>query len=87
MCGINDCQDPNITSENIEQYEPPLAARYTLVGTMSGVVLLSMVIFFIGVPAVDFSENKDEKEREVQQISKLVLFYFSSRSNQICFEY
>jgi len=67
VCGINDCQDPNITSENIEQYEPPLAARYTLVGTMSGVVLLSMVIFFIGVPAVDFNENKDEKEREEEK--------------------
>lgn len=64
VCGINDCQDPNITSENIEQYAPPQAALFTLVGTMSGIVLLALIIFIVGVPAVDFNANKEEKEDE-----------------------
>ena len=61
-CGKNDCQDPNITAANIDQYEPAnQLTRYSTIGAMSGLVLLSIIISFYFLPEIEKlrKENND----------------------------
>ena len=67
VCGINDCQDPNITAVNIGQYEPTnQATRYGTIGAMSGLVLISVFVSQFLLPDMkSYSEDsKDEKSED-----------------------
>ena len=45
VCGINDCQDPNITEVNSDRYEPAsITLIYALIGVSGGMVLVAMLI-------------------------------------------
>lgn len=64
VCGINDCQDPNITAVNIGQYEPTnQATRYGTIGAMSALVLISVCVSQFLLPDMKSysDDSKDEK--------------------------
>lgn len=68
-CGVNDCQDPNVTNANIEQYVPQSRiALYTLVG--SGVLLMilgTLVHFFLmtEMPLEVLNEKSESSSRDL----------------------
>ena len=50
ICGKNDCQDPNVTNENLNRYEPASQTLvYILIGVTAGLVIMAMLIqiFFV----------------------------------------
>ncbi|CAK8679203.1 unnamed protein product [Clavelina lepadiformis] len=51
FCGANDCQDPNITLANIEQYTPAfVATRYSLIAFLAGLVLIAVILHMVNLP-------------------------------------
>ena len=73
VCGINDCQDPNITEANSDRYEPAsITLIYALVGASGGMVLVAMSIHKFVTKPIDVSlevqdelSEKKENEKEV----------------------
>lgn len=56
FCGANDCQDPEITSQNLDQYNPPSdKSLYILIGILSSLIVLSVIFKFIFVPKIPFT--------------------------------
>ncbi|CAK8679204.1 unnamed protein product [Clavelina lepadiformis] len=51
FCGANDCQDPNITLANIEQYTPAfVATRYSLIAFLAGLILIAVILYRVSLP-------------------------------------
>ena len=71
VCGKNDCQDPNITEANIEQYEPAnQVTRYSTIAAMSALVFLSIIILACFLPEIELlrkDSNASSKGPEVPQ--------------------
>ena len=68
ICGKNDCQDPNLTNENSDRYEPAsITLIYILVGVMGGLVLLAMIIHQVLVKPIDPSFEIQDK---IQKMNK-----------------
>ena len=66
-CGKHDCQAPEITERNIDQYEPGSeAAFYGVVGGMTALVFISILISIFTIPEIDetkeYSENDEEAD-------------------------
>ncbi|XP_077965697.1 protein unc-93 homolog A-like isoform X2 [Styela clava] len=52
-CGVNDCQDPEIVEENLNQYVPPdKISTYILVSAACGINLISFVIHAFIYPGI-----------------------------------
>ena len=61
VCGTADCQAPEVTEANIEQYEPGSpAAFYGTVGCLTALVCISITIALLMIPDID--ENKEYPE-------------------------
>nr|XP_039257120.1 protein unc-93 homolog A-like isoform X1 [Styela clava] len=53
VCGANDCQDPNITSQNLQQYVPPTnKSLYIVVGVLSTLIILSIIVKVMFLPKI-----------------------------------
>ncbi|CAK8681296.1 unnamed protein product [Clavelina lepadiformis] len=51
FCGANDCQDPNITLANIDQYTPAYpATRYSLIGFLALLEVIAIVLQVVYLP-------------------------------------
>ena len=68
ICGRNDCQDPNITDQNSDRYEPASQTLiYILVGVMSGFVVVAMIIhFFLTKPINTVLKTQGETEESCE---------------------
>ena len=68
ICGKNDCQNPNVTDENGERYQPAsMTLIYILVGVMGGLVVTAMIIHKFVTKPIDTSleiKDVDEEKRE-----------------------
>ena len=59
VCGIKDCQDPNITEQNISQYEPASdITLYATIGSLGLLCFLSTVISLIFIPPLNTANEK-----------------------------
>ena len=68
ICGKNDCQDPNLTNENSDRYEPASPTLiYILVGVMGGLVLLAMIIHQCLVKPIDSSLEIQDKVQKMKE--------------------
>lgn len=68
VCGTADCQAPDVTEANIEQYEPGSpAAFYGTVSTLTALVMVSVVISVLTIPEID--ENKEYSEDDEEEDS------------------
>jgi len=69
VCGINDCQDPNITEQNIGQYEPASdITLYATIGSLGLLCFLSTVISLIFIPPLNIAnEMMSDKEPKYSQ--------------------
>ena len=83
VCGRNDCQDPNVTDQNLSRYEPTSETLvYILIGVTAGLVLLAIVVqtfFVINVHTnekrIEFSvveDISDEVENNIPSSNKQV---------------
>nr|XP_039257116.1 UNC93-like protein [Styela clava] len=62
VCGANDCQDPNITAQNLEQYVPPTQrSLYILIGILSLLIVLSIIVKSIFLPTISPSVEMPTK--------------------------
>lgn len=53
-CGIHDCQNPNATQENINNYVPASEATlYTVIGVMAGLILIAGIVYLAMVKDID----------------------------------
>jgi len=75
VCGTADCQDPEVTEANIEQYElGSPAVFYGTIGGLSGLILISILITLLTIPEVDKSkENLGEEEEENEEKEDLII--------------
>lgn len=65
VCGTADCQAPDVTEANIEQYEPGSpAAFYGTVSTLTALVMVSVVISVLTIPEIDESKEYSEDDEE-----------------------
>lgn len=63
-CGANDCQDPDIVNENLDQYQPIPAALYSLMGILSIMALIAILMHALLIPEGDLvPREKDGKEK------------------------
>ena len=81
-CGLNDCQDPNITSDNIDQYVPrnPVVIYVLIgcclllmiIGTLLHVCLMSDMPLDIlnSTNSTDNEEMKDTKVKKYEKVSQ-----------------
>ena len=80
ICGKNDCQDPNITDQNSDRYEPASQTLiYILAGVMSGFVVVAMTIHFFLTKPIDATleiqdETKKYDEVEMQEVKAINTF-------------
>ena len=74
VCGKNDCQDPNTTAENIDQYEPANdVTLYTTIGAMGFLCFLSIIITVLFIPEMKKSQESERKEVPVATVSSVEL--------------
>ena len=78
ICGANDCQDPNITSANLNRYEPASQTLvYILIGVTAGLVVVAIFIQSCFVEAINSQtseysipsakeEKSDEDDLEIE---------------------
>ena len=83
ICGKNDCQDPNVTSENLNRYEPASQTLvYILIGVTAGLVVLAMLIQGFLVESINPSDKdastpisndifKEDKEKQPKLKSRV----------------
>jgi len=61
-CGANDCQDPNVTQENISQYVPASETTlYIMIGVLSGLVLIAIGIHSLLTRDIDPTLEAQDK--------------------------
>ena len=73
VCGINDCQDPNITEANSNRYEPAsMTLIYILVGVSGGMVLVAMSIHKFVTKPIDVSLEVQDELSEKKKVEKQV---------------
>ena len=73
VCGINDCQDPNITEANSDRYEPAsMTLIYVLVGVTGGMVLVAMSIHKFVTRPIDVSLEVQDELSEKKEVEKEV---------------
>ncbi|XP_078492351.1 protein unc-93 homolog A-like isoform X1 [Ciona intestinalis] len=54
VCGANDCQNPNVTNANLNQYVPQTkSVLYAMIGVMAGLVLVAVGILVFIMPKID----------------------------------
>ena len=64
ICGKNDCQDPNVTDQNLNRYEPASEVLiYILIGVTAGLVVIAMLIQGFLIKNIDPSKEVQTKER------------------------
>ena len=73
ICGKNDCQDPNITNQNLNRYEPASEKLvYILIGMTAALVVVAMLIQIFIVKTIDPSKEapfeKDEKAEDDERL-------------------
>jgi len=76
--GKNDCQNPNITELNIEQYEPQnVLTFYFTIGAMCAFVLISFMISICSLPEIDprkeyapVSDKPVDEKKEKEEMIK-----------------
>ncbi|XP_076813516.1 protein unc-93 homolog A-like isoform X1 [Clavelina lepadiformis] len=62
FCGANDCQDPNITLANIDQYTPAYpATRYSLIGFLALLEVIAICLLLVYLPK-NINQNIDPLE-------------------------
>ncbi|CAK8679200.1 unnamed protein product [Clavelina lepadiformis] len=72
FCGANDCQDPNITLANIEQYTPAfVATRYSLIAFLAGLVLIAVFSYRVNLPVETGHEVDRTINTSLERIIKL----------------
>ena len=74
VCGKNDCQDPNTTAKNIDQYEPANdVTLYTTIGAMGFLCFISIIITVLFIPEMKKSQESERKEVPVAAVSSVEL--------------
>ncbi|XP_076825985.1 protein unc-93 homolog A-like [Clavelina lepadiformis] len=72
FCGANDCQDPNITLANIEQYTPAfVATRYSLIAFLAGLILIAVILYRVNLPVEAGHEVDQTINTSLERIIKL----------------
>ena len=90
ICGRNDCQDPNITDQNSDRYEPASQTLiYILVGVMSGFVVVAMTIHFFLTKPIDTTlktQGETEKSCSVKRQEVKTIKDISVEKNDCFFQ-
>ena len=68
FCGANDCQNPNLTAENLTKYVASKTTTYVLLGVFSGLLIIAMLIHRFGIEAINSKSDvtKDMNENSAQ---------------------
>nr|XP_039257611.1 protein unc-93 homolog A-like [Styela clava] len=71
-CGKNDCQDPAVVSESIDQYVPPdKRSTYILVSTASAICVIAVIMHAFIYPGIGKFGNKlRDLDKQTSQIVK-----------------
>ena len=65
VCGTADCQAPDVTEANIDQYEPASAgAFYGTVSALTALVMISFAVTVLTIPEIDESKEYAEEGEE-----------------------
>ena len=68
VCGRNDCQDPNVTDQNLNRYEPASETLvYILIGVTAGLVVIAILIQIFLVKKIDSFKEEREDESFVSE--------------------
>nr|XP_004226179.3 protein unc-93 homolog A-like [Ciona intestinalis] len=63
VCGANDCQYPNVTNANLNQYVPQSkSVLYAMIGVMAFLILLALGIMLCLVPKISLENHDNELE-------------------------
>ena len=83
ICGRFDCQDPNVTDQNLNRYEPASKVLIDiLIGVTAGLVMIAMLVQIFFIKPIDPSKEalleKSDKEKEAEMSSdnKVSNFYW-----------
>jgi len=76
ICGRFDCQDPNITDQNLNRYEPASDTLiYILIGVTASLVVIAMFIQLFFIKTIDPSKEapleEELKDSEISSDSKV----------------
>ncbi|XP_039258009.2 protein unc-93 homolog A-like [Styela clava] len=64
-CGVDDCQDPTVVSESIDQYVPPdKTSIYILIFSASALTIISILLHAFVYPGLGVFSHKLEKEKD-----------------------
>ena len=86
ICGRNDCQDPNVTDQNISRYEASQLLTYILIGTAASFVVIAMLMQTFIIKEIDKGKEIQDSsiEFECEGDKKLQVNKQNSLFNKYC---
>lgn len=69
VCGSADCQDPNITGQNLDRYIPDEKSLYIMIGVLLFIDLCAVLLHLKVLPNISSSDASQQNQKEVHHIS------------------